>query len=118
MLSFLRDSVFDAAAGRFPYVWDSRSRTARPHGAHNSQVLADGFAYGYLLTGERTFLEVGRRALETAVPPGRYPTYYTTTLATAAKNAAMNLRPGRPLMYVAQKSDPRRDATPACDRIF
>lgn len=112
MLAFLRDTAFDAKAGRFPYVWDSVAKVPRPHGAHLSQVLSDGFAYGYLLTGDASFLEIGRRSLATAVPPGRYPVYYTTTLATAAKNGAMNLRPGRPLMYVAQKSDRRRDAAP------
>ena len=112
MLAFLRDVAFDPKEGRFPYVWDSVAKAPRPHGAHLSQVTADGFAYGYLLTGDATLLDVGRRALAAAVPPGRYPTYYTTTLATAAKNAAMNLRPGRPLMYVVQKSDRRRDAAP------
>ncbi len=112
MLAFLRDRVFDAETGLFPYVYDSATRTPRPKSAHLSQVLSDGFAYGYLLSGDPSLLETGRSALEHAIPRHRYPAYFTTTIATAAKNAALNLRPGRPLRYVLQKSDPRRDGAP------
>jgi len=113
ILGYVRREAWLAKQGAVAYTLDPLRRTVVSAGPNVSRVQSNGFAYGALVTGDRTALRLARRMFHSQNARG-YPYYYSTTLGTPAKSAAFRLRFGQAYMALEQLLE---DAPPPEVRI-
>jgi len=103
LLDFLKtpapDGPFFPKPSSIAFEWnDSDANKIKP--SSNAQTTTDGFVYGYLLTGRKEYWDMARETFKHVFDGGTH--YYTTTLATPAKNAGFRLRFGQAYMALEQ----------------
>jgi len=101
MLGFLRSNTWIEEAGHAAYLVDPVEKKVISAGPNVSRTQADGFTYGFLLTGNTDWLAHAARTFDAQNGLG-YPYYYSTTLGTPAKSACFRLRFGQAYMAVRQ----------------
>lgn len=113
LLDFLKtpvpDGPFYQDSSRIAFIWSAKD-PQKMEPSPNLQTTTDGFAYGYLLTGRKEYWDMARETLKHVFDDGTH--YYTTTLATPAKNAGFHLRFGQIYMGLTQLRSPDRQGLP------
>lgn len=102
ILGFLENDAWIPEQNRMAYYWDPFEKKVVEYSANITQTSADGFVYGYLLTGWAGYLDMANLCYESTNGVPWYPYYYSNTLATPAKNAGFRLRFGMASMWHRQ----------------
>jgi len=102
ILGFLEHEAWIPESGQMCYTWDPIEEVPLDTSFNVSQTSADGFVYGYLVTGRVSYLDMARLCYDSIHSGGDYPYYYSETLLTPAKSAAFRLRFGHAQMWLRQ----------------
>ena len=104
ILGFLTNDAWVPEENRMCYYWDPANQEPLPNSGNVSQTSADGFIYGYLLTGWAGYIDMAPLSYDSVHATRNFPYYYSNTLATPAKNAGFRLRFGHAEMWHRQRT--------------